>query len=664
MFRMLERFQVPKNPGRKAKPLKTQESWRGLGQVLAETVECVPEMVFVKEAENLTFTSVNRTAERLLGLPRSELIGRGDHDFFPPSQADHFVATDRKVLGGKKQVVVPEEELLTKSGETRYLRTTKIPILDETGTPRFLLGISQDITDEKRTRDALKKTEASLSEMFENAAFGIYLSTPEGRFISANPALVKLLGYRSFEELLELDIAQDVYVDRNGRQWMEDLHKGAVRFETETEWKKKSGKRIVVHLSVRQVFDDFGSLDHYEVFVQDLTHRRGLEEQLRHAQKMEALGELTGGIAHDFNNLLSVILLHLEILEDSFEDEREVREECMQGIGVAANRAAVITRQLLGFSRRAPISCAPTDLRALVKDLSGLLGRLLPENIRVEVEVKEPVRLIQADSGAVQQMVLNLANNARDAMPEGGQITLSVESVGSGPLKEEDASRDPAEMKYVALCVSDTGIGMDFETQERLFDPFFTTKNVGEGTGLGMAMVYGLIRQHGGRIRVESELGSGSRVCLLFPELRSSLGVPGRPGLDQLHPGDGEAILLVEDDSLLRETGKTILVRGGYRVTTARNGKEALDLLHNGEGAFDIVISDISLPDTTGAQLGKQFVEVLGEGRVLLTSGYEQNLDNLPNSCGFFPKPWKEGELLRVVWETLDTASKIGAKRG
>ena len=511
----------------------------------------------------------------------------------------------------------------------------------------------------KRAEEAVRRSEATLRGFVDNAVFGISRSQADGTIVTANRALAHMLGYRGPEELLGLKTGNALYRRPEDRETVVAQMQRGDRFERlEAEWKRRDGTPITVRMSGRTVRAADGAVEGYEVIVEDITERRALEAQLRQAQKMEAVGQLAGGVAHDFNNLLTTILASSELLAAGLPPGTPHHED-IEVIHQAARRASELTRDLLAFSRRQTLELKALPLGGLVADFARLARRIVPEDVEVAVQVDAPTAVVRADPGAVEQILMNLVTNARDAMPGGGTLRLAV---GNGAI-DEDYCRShgygvPGE--YVVLSVADTGEGMDARTQQHIFEPFFTTKPVGQGTGLGMAMVYGLVKQHGGYINVYSEVGLGTTVRVYFPVASEAphpkaVAVPG-----EMHEGR-ETILLVEDDPILRRTAKRVLEKFGYTVVTATDGLDALNILHLRTTPTDLIISDVVMPHASGPQLLAKLRESGAAPRILFTSGYAardvRERTTLDPAVPFLAKPWTIAELLRKVREVLDTPS-------
>ena len=399
------------------------------------------------------------------------------------------------------------------------------------------------------------------------------------------------------------------------------------------------------------------------VVARDITVRHNLEAQLRQSQKMEAIGQLTGGIAHDFNNVLTVIGSNAELLDSApiGAEERESVGEILR----ATQRGAEMIQQLLRFSRRGMLDRRPHDPVIVVREFSSMLGRLLPSSVRLEFGDAVPGRLVRLDPGALEQMIANLCTNARDAMPDGG--VLRIECVATDLDEGYHATHPwvrPGE--YVCVTVSDTGVGMDEETRQRIFEPFFTTKPAGVGTGLGMAMVYGLMKEHGGMAHVYSERGRGTEVKLFFPVSDSegpSGPVPVRPDPRQI-PGGTEVLLLVEDDAAIRRASRRALEGRGYTILEAEDGERALEVFQQQHARIALVISDLVMPHLGGRQLAEALRAQGAQVPILFTSGYSETSvyreAALPPGVTFLHKPWTLTDLFTRVRTILDEAKASG----
>ena len=535
------------------------------------------------------------------------------------------------------------------------------PIRDAAGAVTGVIGVANDITERRRVEEALRQSEESSRALVANATYGIFRATPAGRFLAVNPALARMLGYASEAELMTLELGRDVYVDSAARdRVVERGPTDAPHKDHEVEWKRKDGARILVRLSGRAVRGSDGAVESYEMMAEDITERRALEDQLRQSQKIEALGQLTGGIAHDFNNLLTIILANAELVRKALGPEFLDQQADLRDLISAALRGRVMIRELLGFARRSSLDLEVLDLNDVVSTLSGMLRRIVPADIEIVVANSEETPEFRADLHAVEQILFNLATNARDAMPAGG--VLRIETRCGVPSEEQRiaAGVRPASL-WTCLAVEDTGVGMDDATRRRVFEPFFTTKSSGKGTGLGMATVYGLVKQHGGVIEVDSAPGLGTRIRVYFPAVAATTPAVGdEPVGSRDVRGGNETILIVEDESDLRRVAKRILEQAGYHVLTAADGQEALELLRRPPATIHLVLSDLVMPRLGGRGL---FDAVRRDGNTtpfLFASGYSPGDDRggLPPeaSVPLLYKPWTHDDVLTRVRELLDRA--------
>ena len=388
----------------------------------------------------------------------------------------------------------------------------------------------------------------------------------------------------------------------------------------------------------------------------ELAERRWLEAQLRQAQKLETIGQLAGGIAHDFNNILAVILANSELLASALPSDRPDLLANLQKVQEAARGGASMVKGLLSFSRRADLSFATLDLREAIANLSQMVRPILPESVEMRIVAPSGPCPVWADSGALQQILLNLVTNARDAMALGGTLTIEVSHAPAHGTYPDAAPWLGAE-SYYCIAVSDTGTGMDQATVDRIFEPFFTTKAPGSGTGLGMAMVYGLTKQHGGFVRVYSEVGVGTSVKVYVPQSPEAAAVVEPPHLEQL-VGGSETILLVEDKEELRSTTRRVLERLGYSVIEAADGEEGLTQLRAEQSRIDLILSDVLMPKVSGPELYQAVREIDPAARFLFTSGYSQSdigqRSLLEPGVLFVAKPWTISDLARQVRKALD----------
>jgi two-component system cell cycle sensor histidine kinase/response regulator CckA len=519
-------------------------------------------------------------------------------------------------------------------------------------------GIAVGI-ERKRAGEALARSEATHRSLVEDSPFGIFRSTPDGQLLAVNPALVSILGYDSEEELLQKSMATDVYVDPAQRGRLLDEVLKVDSLTGESLWRRKDAKTITVRHTARVVRDAEGRVEYFNVLVEDITERRLLEMQLRQAQKMEAVGRLAGGVAHDFNNLLTAMLgsadLVLETLAPSAPERDDVKE-----IRKAALRAGELTRQLLAFSRQQVLAPQVLDLNALVANIEKLLQRLIGEDVELRTALAPDLGAVKADPGQMEQVIANLVVNARDAMPAGGRLTIETANAElDQAYVEQHFPAQPG--SYVLLAVSDTGTGMDAETKSHIFEPFFTTKEKGKGTGLGLATVYGVVKQSAGYIWVYSEPGQGTAFKIYLPRVRETPAPARRGPAPVARLSGSETVLLVEDDEMVRGLMSRTLTNRGYTVLVASNGAEALPQAESHRGALHLLVTDVVMPGMSGREVAQRVVALRPEVKVLYLSGYTDDAivrhGMLEPGIAFLQKPFTPDALARKVREVLDARS-------
>ncbi|HEX8818192.1 MAG TPA: PAS domain S-box protein [Terriglobales bacterium] len=520
------------------------------------------------------------------------------------------------------------------------------------------IAIKQDITARKRNEEERRRTEEKYRAIYEDAVIGIFQTTPGGRVISVNPALAKICGYDNPEELIAgiTDISNEWYVDPQRRaDLQQELERDGFVRSFEYQAKRKDGTKAWLLQSIRVVRDESGKPAYYEGTIQDITERKILEDQLRQAQKMEAVGRLAGGIAHDFNNALSVINGYSELLQQELAADAGLSKQAGE-IHSAGRRAASLTRQLLAFSRKQTIQLTVLDLNSVLTDIEKMLRRLIGEDISLEIALGKGLKNVKVDRGQMEQIFMNLAINARDAMPKGGKLLIET---GNAQLDEmylrqhPDAKTGP----YAMLSVSDTGCGMDKETQAHIFEPFFTTKDVGKGTGLGLSTVYGIVKQSGGHVSVYSEVDKGTTFRLYLPACdaaQATSGVETRADV----PAGKETILMVEDDPALRELTKNCLLSKGYTVVAAENGQTAIEASQKHAGVIHMLLTDVIMPKMSGPELAQTLTRARPEMKVLFMSGYTDDLiahhGMLDSGTMLIEKPFDINSLLTKVRQALE----------
>ncbi len=570
-------------------------------------------------------TMVNSAAAELTGWGRDELLGLEMHKVWHHSRVDGtpYPVEDchvSKVFRDGTPRRVSDEVFWRKDGSSFPVEYVATPMLEGDEIVGAVVTF-RDVTREHHARSILQDSESRYRLLVENASYAIFRTSSDGRFLEANHALATMLGYSSKDELLTLNIRDSIYVNPEHRDPLvhETITHGRIEGR-EVEWKKKDGTHLIVVLSARVVRDTGGYC--FEGIAENITERRVLETQLRQAQKMEAVGRLAGGVAHDFNNLLMVIKGHSELLLErtapGHPDFRKVDQ-----IKKAADRAAGLTRQLLAFSRMQVMQPRVMDLNATVIEMGKMLPRLIGEDIELKILTKPDLGRVKADPGQIEQVILNLSVNARDAMPNGGKLVIETKNA---ELDEGYARVHPPLVpgSFVMLAVSDTGTGMDAATQAHIFEPFFTTKEMGKGTGLGLATVYGVVKQSGGYIWAYSEPGMGTSFKIFLPRVSETADVEREKRPHEEPPRGEGTILLAEDERDVREVAREFLELSGYTVIEAKDGAEAVELAAKHSGAIDLLLTDMVMPGMSGRELSARLTAMRAGLRVIYMSGYTE----------------------------------------
>jgi PAS domain S-box-containing protein len=615
-------------------------------------VETMTEGVWQVDARALTSFLNERMAE-MLGYPVGDVVERSLLSFVrPEGLADLEVALASRRRGQASRCDV---ELIRRDGSPLSVSISATPLFDSAGAYEGALAIVTDVAAPHAADEALRRSEARYRSLFESSPYPKWVYDVETlRFLAVNDAAAAHYGYTR-DELLTMTAA-----DVHPADELEALKETVALVEPQSHarpWKhrRKDGTFVDVEVSWHPfVFD--GRATRMGVG-RDITDRTRLEEQLRQAQKMEAIGSLAGGVAHDFNNVLSVILSYASLAADSTPAGSTARED-LEEIRLAGERAAVLTRQLLAFSRQQVLRPRLVEVTRLVGDLEKMLRRLVGEDVALRLRTPELSTVVSADPSQLEQIIMNLAVNARDAMPRGGELVIETAPLHIAASMQEYPGVPPGE--YVVIRVTDNGAGMDRVTMARIFEPFFTTKPVGRGTGLGLSTVFGIVRQSGGHIAVESELGKGTTFRILLPRVRQEA-----PGVATELPSSSclkgtETVLLVEDDEQVRGIARTILRRSGYDVLEAANGGEALLICEQHEEPIHVLLTDVVMPRMSGRLLARRLAELRSEMRVVCMSGHTPTeiaqRDALPRNVAFLQKPFTPDALLTTIRQVLSSA--------
>jgi PAS domain S-box-containing protein len=511
---------------------------------------------------------------------------------------------------------------------------------------------------QKHIYAVLHLSEEKYRDIVTWAPIGIYQTSPGGKFLMVNQSLVEMLGYDSIDELLQLKIQSAYYNVEDRDALIKRFEPEGSGKDTDVQWKKKDGTPIWVQLSAHAVKDEQGNTLYFEGFVHDVTEQKHLEAQFRQAQKMESIGTLAGGIAHDFNNILGIVSGYI-VMARQHIGQPDMLTHDIEMISDATKRGTTLVRQLLTFARKSEVNIEPINVNIVVKELVPMLRATFPKTIEITLKLDENIPSIDVDQNQLHQALLNLAVNARDAMPDGGTLSLTTELVSSEKVRKRIPEVYAGE--YVHLTISDTGHGMEEEIKSKVFDPFFTTKQEGKGTGLGLAVVYGIIGSHNGFIDIESEVNRGTIMHLYLP-VSPAISSANFDVPDKLEIcGGDETILIVEDEIPLQQFLKASLEEKGYKVIEASNGAEGVDMFDEKKQDISLIITDLGLPKLNGIGLIRSVMKKNPNTKILLASGYidpDQRLEILKAGArGLLFKPYNKKEVLFRVREILDATN-------
>jgi PAS domain S-box-containing protein len=561
--------------------------------------------------------------------------------------------------GGPLPVVVLVPQKNEEHGKQSLTEGAAEYLLKETLNQELLRRTLRYVIELDQAKKAARRCEQRFHDLFENTKDILFTLDADGNITSLNKTGEEVMGL-SRSEALQNNIKSLVAPEHHGvcREMMQRILNEEVLPHFEIQMIRKDGQRVLLETSARPI-QSGGKKEGVQGIARDVTERRNMENVVRQSQKMEAIGRLSGGVAHDFNNLLCVIIGHTEVLSEWLGPNEPVLNNVIQ-IKKAADSAAALTRQLLAFSRKQVFH--PRALNAIVVDTQKLLGRLIGEHIELFTSLDPNLGQVLVDPVQIEQVLMNLVLNARDAMPQGGKLTIETSNIQLEENHESKHSIVPAG-RYVLFAVTDTGCGMDEETQTRIFEPFYTTKELGKGTGLGLATVYGIVKQSGGFIWVYSECGRGTTFKVYLPRV-DNLSAPQRPSKQLVVIQSGtETILLVEDAEPLRVLIKEILVNCGYKVLEAENGNEAIRIARDFQGPIHLLLTDVIMPGMGGEQLAAQLSQFLPEMKVLYMSGYPNDgivrSGILASGVALLEKPFTREILARNVRQVLDEQETI-----
>ncbi|MBI4772685.1 MAG: PAS domain-containing protein [Deltaproteobacteria bacterium] len=642
---------------------QAQEALRKSEMHLRILIDTLPDLVWLKDPDGV-YLSCNARFERFFGAREAEIVGKTDYDFVDKELADFFREKDRAAMAAGKPCVNEEEITFPDDGHHELLETIKAPIYDREGRIAGVLGIARDITPRKQAELMLKESEAQLRLLIKHTPAAIAMFDREMRYLAVSSRWISdyrlgnrdIIGRSHYEVFPEIpDHWKEVH--RRGMN-------GEVSRVDEECFKRMDGTIQWLLWEVRPWYKSDNSVGGIVILTEDITNRKQAEaarnklhDLLVQARKMESVGRLAGGVAHDLNNLLSPILGYSDmLLEDLGRNDN--RRESVNEILNAGNRARDLVRQLLAFSRKQTLEFKAVDINETIEGFRSLLRRTIPEDIVIKIVSLPGVLPVMADVGQMEQVIMNLAVNAADAMRDGGALTIETTITD---LDESYAETHPdvSPGQYVMLAISDTGHGMDEETRKQIFEPFFSTKGE-RGTGLGLATVYGIVKQHAGNIWVYSEPGNGTTFKIYLPIAGKA---PAKEDTDKKAATDlkgSETILLVEDNEQVRRLAETVLTRRGYTIISAQSSEEAQGTLALHHGPLHLLLTDVVMPGLNGRELYEKLSSEQPSLKVLYMSGYTDNViahrGVLDEGVHFIQKPFSNQTLAEKVRKALDEA--------
>jgi len=606
---------------------------------------------------NNWITKFNLAFERLTKYTIYDVVGKHPGILFPDERREDFSALITRTTDGENLISV-EMPVRCKDGSTRIVLWNTANIYSsDVKTIIATIALGQDITERKQAEEELQASELRFRSLYENATIGIYRTTPDGNILLANPALVEMLGYTSFQELAERNLEKDGFEPSYQRkEFLEKIEKDGEINGYDSKWICQDGTAIFVLESARAIRDSQGKTLYYDGTIEDITNYRQLEEQMRQMQKLESLGALAGGIAHDFNNILGIILVYVTVL-DRMKNDPEKLQRAIKTISTAVQRGAALVRQILTFARKSDTEFGAVLINDIAKEVVEMIRETFPRTLTYSQNLQKGIPAINADRSQVHQAILNLCVNARDAMPDGGEITMNTSTVDGVTLHTQHP--DALASTYIRIEVVDTGTGMTEEIRNRIFEPFFTTKEKGKGTGLGLAVVFGIVQTHKGFVDVSSELGKGTIFRLYFPVPPVILPVhESTKVIVEEIPGGTETLLVVEDEETLMTFLQIGIAAKGYTVLSAIDGPEAVKTYRERHKEISMVFTDLGLPGMTGMEEINIIKKINPDVKIIVATGFldpEMKSELLKAGVKkFIFKPYNFEEILILLRDVLD----------
>ena len=620
-----------------------------------------PALISLKDIKG-NYVLVNRAYERFIKTPLKEIIGKNDYSFFPEAYAKQFLMNDQFVF--KSKIPMEFEETIKENNQMLTFISTKVPLFDDQGEPFAISSISLDITARKEAEKAVQQAEELFRILVENSLAGIYI-LQKGRILYCNPRFAEIFTYTQ-SELLSINMVENLVAPDCQEMVNSTIQKSLLKQQNSNHYIFTGCCKDQSQITVEAISAPISYQGQPTIIgtILDITARKKaeeekkvLEDQLRQSQKMEAIGQLAGGIAHDFNNLLTIIIGYSSILKNHIHSEDTKPFTILSEIINAADQAASMTGQLLAFSRKQILNPEILSLNMVIDGLTSMMKRLLGEQIQVEIIMDTELGYVKTDPIQIKQVILNMAINARDAMPKGGILTITTQNT----FLDADFVKTHIDITpghYALTTISDTGVGISQTILPRIFEPFFTTKKMNKGTGLGLSMAYGIIKQSGGHIWVTSDINKGTSFSIILPLIHAQQVQAEKSPPMKIPTKGKETILLVEDEEAVKDLTKEILKDYGYNVIDTSSPKEALQIYQANQNDIKLVLSDIVMPKLSGPEMMKEIYTVNAKAKVIYMSGYTADMivkhGILDNGINFIQKPFTPEMLAQKIRKFLD----------